>query len=55
MTSMPSPRFPDLLPLDEALPRILAQIPVLGIEEKPILEALGQVLAEDVILSLIHI
>ncbi len=51
MTSMPSPRFPDLLPLDEALPRILAQIPVLGIEEKPILEALGQVLAEDVISS----
>jgi molybdopterin molybdotransferase len=46
---MPSPEFPDLLPLDVALPRILDQIPVLGIEEKPILEALGQVLAEDVV------
>ena len=48
---MPSPKFPDLLPLDTALPRILDQISVLGIEDKPILDALGQVLAEDVISS----
>ncbi|MHB8618218.1 MAG: molybdopterin molybdotransferase MoeA [Chloroflexota bacterium] len=47
---MPSPeaRFPDLIPLDQALPRILGQIPVLDVEEKPILDVLGQVLAEDV-------
>lgn len=45
---MPSPSFPDLLPLDDALPLILDQIPVLPAEDKPILEALGQVLAEDV-------
>lgn len=45
---MPSPSFPDLLPLDEALPLILDQVPVLDVEEKPILEAFGQVLAEDV-------
>ena len=37
------------MPLDEALPRILSHIPVLGIEDKPIVEAFGQVLAEDVI------
>ncbi len=43
--------FPGLLPLDEALPRILDQIPVLEVEEKGILEAAGQVLAEDVISS----
>lgn len=51
---MPSPseaktHFPDLLPLDQALPQILGQIPVLDVEEKPILDALGQVLAEDVV------
>ncbi len=41
--------FPDLLPLDRALPQILEQIPVLEDEEKPIVDALGQVLAEDVV------
>jgi len=41
--------FPDLLPLDVALPRILEQMPVLDVEEKPLLEALGQVLAEDIV------
>ncbi|MGH2519769.1 MAG: molybdopterin molybdotransferase MoeA, partial [Chloroflexota bacterium] len=49
MTNMPSPKFPDLLPLADALPKILDQIPRLEAEEKPILEALGQVLAEDVV------
>ena len=39
----------DLLPLDAALPQILDRIPTLGVEDKPILEALGQVLAEDVL------
>jgi len=48
---MPSPSFPDLLSLDEALPRILDQIPLLDVEDKPILQALGQVLAEDVVSS----
>ncbi|MBV9121722.1 MAG: molybdopterin molybdotransferase MoeA [Chloroflexi bacterium] len=37
-----------LLPLDEALPKILAGIPRLGTEGKPLGEALGQVLAEEV-------
>lgn len=41
-------QFPDLLPLDIALPQILGQISVLDVEEKPILEAGGHVLAEDV-------
>jgi molybdopterin biosynthesis enzyme len=41
--------FPDLLPLDVALPQILEQIPVLEVEDKPIIDALGQVLAEDVV------
>ncbi|HLG73634.1 MAG TPA: gephyrin-like molybdotransferase Glp [Chloroflexota bacterium] len=45
----PHTDFPKLLPLDRALPQILDQIPVLETEEKPILEALGQVLAEDVV------
>src|SRR5712692_9356363 len=40
--------FPDLLPLDVALPQILEQIPVLEVEDKPIIDALGQVLAENV-------
>ncbi|HEX6511591.1 MAG TPA: gephyrin-like molybdotransferase Glp [Chloroflexota bacterium] len=35
--------------MDVALPQILERIPVLEVEERTILEALGQVLAEDVI------
>jgi molybdopterin molybdotransferase len=56
---MPSPDEPSpehhhqdaggLMPLDEALPRILSRIPVLDVEDKPIVEALGQVLAEDIV------
>ncbi|HUZ78184.1 MAG TPA: gephyrin-like molybdotransferase Glp [Chloroflexota bacterium] len=47
---MPSPEggFPALMPFDDALAQMLAEIPVLGIEERPIREALGQVMAEDV-------
>ncbi|MDE3078189.1 MAG: molybdopterin molybdotransferase MoeA, partial [Chloroflexota bacterium] len=40
--------FPDLLPLDQALPQILANIPVLEAQEQAIRESLGQTLAEDV-------
>ncbi len=38
-----------MLSVEEALERVLAYVPVLGPEEKPILEAAGQVLAEDVV------
>ena len=37
-----------MITVDEALERILANVNVLEAEEKPLLEALGQVLAEDV-------
>jgi molybdopterin molybdotransferase len=37
-----------MISVEEALIKILDMIPVLGSEEKPILESLGQVLAEDV-------
>ena len=37
-----------MISVEEALDRILSYVDVLGPEEKPILEALGQVLAEDV-------
>lgn len=37
------------MPLDQALPQILEQIPVLEVEDKSIVDALGQVLAEDVV------
>ncbi len=41
--------FPDLMPLADALPRLLDQIPVLDVEERPLLNAVGQTLAEDVV------
>jgi molybdopterin molybdotransferase len=37
-----------VITVDEALERILSYVDVLEVEEKPLLEALGQVLAEDV-------
>ncbi len=37
-----------MITVDEALERILSYVDVLGTEDKPLLEALGQVLAEDV-------
>ena len=37
-----------MISVDEALERILSYVDVLDVEEKPLLEALGQVLAEDV-------
>lgn len=37
----------DLLPVDDALARILSTIPLLGSEPVPLSEALGRVLAED--------
>ena len=37
-----------MITVEEALERILGYVDVLGAEEKPLLEALGQVLAEDV-------
>jgi molybdopterin molybdotransferase len=37
-----------MISVEEALERILAYVDVLGPEERPLLEALGQVLAEDV-------
>ena len=37
-----------MITVDEALERILGNVNVLEPEEKPLLEALGQVLAEDV-------
>jgi molybdopterin molybdotransferase len=40
-----------MISVEEALDRILERIPTLEPEERPILEALGQVLAEDVIAS----
>lgn len=39
---------PDMLSVEEALERILSHVHVLEPEERPILSALGQVLAEDV-------
>ena len=42
------PKMPLWLSVEEALERILAYVPVLEAEEKPLLEALGRVLAEDV-------
>ncbi|MGQ9572335.1 MAG: molybdopterin molybdotransferase MoeA [Dehalococcoidia bacterium] len=41
-----------MISVEEALERILSYVDVLEAEEKPILEALGQVLAEDVIAPL---
>ncbi|MDD5647718.1 MAG: molybdopterin molybdotransferase MoeA [Dehalococcoidia bacterium] len=38
-----------MIPLEDALEKILNTVPVLGFENKPILSALGQVLAEDVV------
>jgi molybdopterin biosynthesis enzyme len=38
-----------MISVDEALERILGYVSVLEPEEKPILQALGQVLAEDVV------
>ncbi len=38
-----------MISVDEALERILGYVSVLGPEDKPILQALGQVLAEDVV------
>jgi len=38
-----------MLSVEEALERVLAYVPVLEPEEKPILEAQGQVLAEDIV------
>ena len=38
-----------MISVEEALERILSYVSVLEPEEKPILEALGQVLAEDVV------
>lgn len=37
-----------MITVEEALERILGYVEVLEAEEKPLLEALGQVLAEDV-------
>ncbi len=42
------PKIPSSLSVEEALERILGYISVLETEEKPILDALGQVLVEDV-------
>lgn len=39
----------DMIPVEEARERILAFFSTLGIERKPLLDALGQVLAEDII------
>ena len=38
-----------MISVEEALRRILATINLLEIEEKPVLDALGQVVAEDVV------
>ena len=43
---------PDMLSVEEACERILALVPVLEAEECPILETLGQVLAEDTVAAL---
>ena len=42
----------NLIAIEEALQRILAYVDVLPAEEKPLIEALGQVLAEDVTSSI---
>jgi molybdopterin molybdotransferase len=39
---------PDMIPVEEALERILSTVHVLEPEAKPILDCLGQVLASDV-------
>ncbi len=39
----------DMIPVEEARERILGFFSTLGIEKKPLLDALGQVLAEDII------
>lgn len=39
----------DMIPVEEARDRILAFFSTLGVERKPLLDALGQVLAEDII------
>lgn len=41
--------IPDMLSVEEARERILALVPVLEPEERPLLETLGQVLAQDVV------
>lgn len=41
--------IPDMLSVEEAREKILALVPVLESEERPLLEALGQVLAQDVV------
>ena len=41
----------DMLSVEEALERILGGFSVLEVEEKPLLEAMGQTLAEDVVAS----
>jgi molybdopterin molybdotransferase len=40
---------PDMIPVEEALERILATVHVLEPEVRPILDCLGQVLAEDIV------
>ncbi len=42
------PKMPDWLTVEQALEKILTLVPVLESEERPLLETLGQVLAEDV-------
>ena len=37
-----------MISVEQALEKILSYVDVLGVEEKPILDSLGQVLAEDV-------
>ena len=42
------PKMPAWLSVEDALNKILGLVPVLDIEERPLLEALGQVLAEEI-------
>lgn len=44
-----SDRRADMLSVEQALARIISFVPVLPAETKPILDALGQVLAEDIV------
>jgi len=45
----PQQRTPDMLSVEEAMEKILALSPVLEAEDTPLLDALGQVLAEDAV------
>jgi molybdopterin molybdotransferase len=47
-TTFQRPRGEQMIEVEEAQRRVLAEVPVLGVEEVPLVDALGRVLREDV-------